>query len=165
MRAIRDKPPIGPSQMVRSSWFWGWPMIVASGAMGGIITYLAWPTAFMPPGRISLTVPTLLMLLRGHKLRLWYHGLLLIVSYWVGVVLTYETYALLRGTASYNGSSVLIIVGTMITYFILYPVWIVMRSVRARPQLKIGSICERCGYDLTGLPTRTCPECGTEFER
>jgi hypothetical protein len=24
--------------------------------------------------------------------------------------------------------------------------------------------CTRCGYDLTGLVSRTCPECGTDFD-
>ncbi|HZW06750.1 MAG TPA: hypothetical protein VFF65_06475 [Phycisphaerales bacterium] len=33
-------------------------------------------------------------------------------------------------------------------------------AVRARTRLPHGKVCGKCGYDLRGLPTAVCPECG-----
>lgn len=35
----------------------------------------------------------------------------------------------------------------------------------ARTRRKLSGSCPRCAYDLTGLPSTICPECGTDFVR
>ena len=37
--------------------------------------------------------------------------------------------------------------------------------IRREQLRKAGGRCSQCGYNLTGLPERRCPECGREFDR
>jgi hypothetical protein len=48
--------------------------------------------------------------------------------------------------------------------FSIYPLFVVglAGALRRRRRRRKG-LCVKCGYDLTGLPQRRCPECGTEF--
>jgi hypothetical protein len=37
------------------------------------------------------------------------------------------------------------------------------RSQRLGPISKTGIVCPNCGYNLTGLQSTRCPECGTQY--
>ncbi len=42
-----------------------------------------------------------------------------------------------------------------------YPAWTVVRCVGQRRRRKKDGFCTKCGYDLTGNVSGTCPECGS----
>jgi hypothetical protein len=42
---------------------------------------------------------------------------------------------------------------------------ILWRFLRRKPAASAGSVCGKCGYDVSGLPTFTCPECGSDLRQ
>lgn len=38
-------------------------------------------------------------------------------------------------------------------------------AIRGRATVDDGRLCDKCGYNLTGLPEPRCPECGKPFTR
>ena len=46
--------------------------------------------------------------------------------------------------------------------FTAYPVFLLHQTIKARRRVE-HQCCVRCGYILTGLTERRCPECGKTF--
>jgi hypothetical protein len=48
--------------------------------------------------------------------------------------------------------------------FSIYPILVCLRGPVRRLNRRRRGLCVKCGYNLTGNTTGTCPECGTKFE-
>jgi hypothetical protein len=67
-----------------------------------------------------------------------------------------------RGFAAFLGSSATPLLWLVAT-ILIWRETAAERAARVRGAARGGVACPTCGYNLTGLTTTRCPECGTQF--
>ena len=100
-------------------------------------------------------------------------GLVMFVGEILGVTLAFPILLRLLGRFEPTANlplpiATLIAVGAPVGCFTLLYIWLLRTRVRKslrRLLLEDGiPICLKCGYDIRGLSTPRCPECGEEFD-
>lgn len=74
----------------------------------------------------------------------------------------------LTGLLPENPSGLPTLLGHELSFWVCGPfpvAWIVVIVLAVKGRLpgtrrRVQGVCDSCGYDLAGLPTSTCPECG-----
>lgn len=84
-------------------------------------------------------------------------GLLILSPMWLDHQPSSHRYAIPSKALVYSGVIAVLIASTGLA--VLMQRWVMRRRRQGWPP--VYSICEQCGYNLTGNTSGTCPECGT----
>jgi len=89
-------------------------------------------------------------------------GLILVDKFLLGVKLRYIEDHITCGGSGASSLRIFVSSWTLAALILCYPVIFFIRSYRRRRVNRyVLRPCDRCGYDLQGNESGTCPECGT----